>query len=234
MSINKEIEEKKDCMVREIIRESALEGEWIPVNEVFHSGDEMGFDVAGVCVRAIVTFDKYGFVVSMTSPVKCSCSKDIYHRYQTFFFRNPPGASLFVGGVEGGPATQKCLDGAKEVLIGLYTDWVILRSRKEAIRRKVAGFAHYAASFVPREKARTAPLRQKRRELSALSGQLKRRFKSGELSQDDYVRQKRPLHDEIVSLMARARERDPFMYRFSRELEDCKYVLDKREFIESI
>ena len=234
MSNSKEIEEKKDQMVREIIRANALEGEWIPMNGEFHSGDVMGFDVAGVRVRATVEFDKYGFVVKMTSPVKCSCSKDIYHRRQSFFTRNPPGASLFVGGVEGGPATQRCLDGAKEVLIGLYTDWVVLRRRREAVRRKLAGFADYAVSFVAGEKARTAPVRQKIRELSALSGQLKQRFKRGEMTQEDYVRQRQPLHDEIVSLMSRTHERDPFVSCFSQELEDCQYVMNKREFIESI
>lgn len=229
-----DLSEKKDGMIREIIREGALKGEWLPMHEPFHSGDAMGFDVAGVAVRATVTFDRYGFAVNMTSPVECTGRKDIYYRQQTFFRRNRPGVSLFEGGVEGGPATQRCLDGAKEVLIGLYTDWVVLRSRREAVRRKLAGFADYAVSFVAGEKARTAPVRQKIRELSALSGQLKQRFKRGEMTQEDYVRQRQPLHDEIVSLMSRTHERDPFVSCFSQELEDCQYVMNKRDFIESI
>ena len=229
-----DLSEKKDGMIREIIREGALKGEWLPMHEPFHSGDAMGFDVAGVAVRATVTFDRYGFVVNMTSPIECTGRKDIYYRQQTFFRRNRPGVSLFEGGVEGGPATQRCLDGAKEVLIGLYTDWVVLRSRREAVRRKLAGFADYAVSFVAGEKARTAPVRQKIRELSALSGQLKQRFKRGEMTQEDYVRQRQPLHDEIVSLMSRTHERDPFVSCFSQELEDCQYVMNKRDFIESI
>lgn len=163
-----DLSEKKDGMIREIIREGALKGEWLPMHEAFHSGDAMGFDVAGVAVRATVTFDRYGFVVNMTSPVECTGRKDIYYRQQTFFRRNRPGVSLFKGGVKGGPATQQCVDGAREVLIGLYTDWMILRSRREEIRRKLAGFTEWAASFNRQEKKRVAPDRQKLQKLAAL------------------------------------------------------------------
>ena len=229
-----DLSEKKDGMIREIIREGALKGEWLPMHEAFHSGDAMGFDVAGVAVLATVTFDRDGFVVNMTSPIECTGRKDIYYRQQTFFRRNRPGVSLFEGGVEGGPATQQCVDGAREVLIGLYTDWMILRSRREEIRRKLAGFTEWAASFNRQEMERVAPDRQKLQELEAQSGRLKQRFKDGEMTQAEYIRARQPIHDEIVILIGAALVRDPFRARFEDELSECRFVEDKKSLIENI
>lgn len=229
-----EIRDKQREMIREIIGEEARKGEWLPVPEAFHSGDMIGFDVAGVCVRAEVDFDRFGVVVRMVSPVDCSGSKDIYCRQPTFFHRNPAGASLFEGGVEGGPATQKCISVAKDVLIGLYTDWMVLMSSREEIRGKVSGFPEWAESFVKKEKERIAPDRRKLLDLSARSGQLKKLFKSGGMSQADYVKARQPIHEEIVSLMARTSVRDPFACRFSEELGECLFVRDRRSFIENL
>lgn len=234
MSSKEDFEKQQDKAVREIIRVEALAGEWLPIPDEFHSGSEIGFDVADVSVRAIVMFDKYEVTVIMTSPMESICHKEIYYRQQTFFRRNPPGASLFVNGVDGGPAIPRCIETARDLLIGLYTDWVILRSRRETIRRKIAAFTEYASSFLENEKARIVPIKDRIRALSIESGLLKRKFKTGEMSQGEYVEKKRPVHEEIVSLMDQSHVRDPFRIYFSEELDDCQYAMNKRELIESI
>lgn len=225
---------KKEQRIREIIHETALNGEWIPIPEKFYSGGEIGFDAAGVSVRAIITFDNYEVIVTMTSPAKCTGHEEVYYRQQTFFRRNPPGASLFVNGEEGGPATKECLFHAKRVLIGMYADWLILYSRKEEIKRKFSDFATYINSFYEKEKERISELREMIYELSVRSGRLKRSFKSGELKQKEYVEQKQPIHKEIVKLMGESVVGDPFETRFAPELEDISYVMDKKKFIETI
>ena len=234
MNRRKDLEEQRDDTVREIIRAEALAGEWLPIPEEFHSGDEMGFDVAGVKVRASVTFDRYEVKVNMTSPVQNSTFKEIYFRQQTFFRRNPPGASLFVNGVEGGPAIPKCVDAARDLLIGLYTDWKLVQSRKESIRRKFSNFLDFSARFRASEKRRIVSIRKKLAILSAESGELKSRFKDGEMSQSEYVGKKGPIHKEIVSLMDCLPEKDPFVEMFSEELTFCKYADDKKTMIESV
>lgn len=219
---------------RTIICENALNGHWLPLPEEFHSGDIMGFTVAGVCVRAKVSFDKYGVVVNMLSPIECTGRKDIFFRHQGFFRRNPPGASLFVDGKEGGAATEKCLLEAKTILMGLYADWAILYGRKEIIRSKVSGFGEYSAAYIEKERHRTAPYRQRINELSTISCALKQRLKNGEINQEEYVRERQPIHQEITSLLKEAQKRDPFTARFSQEINDCHYVEDKKSFIENI
>lgn len=231
MSQKTEISARQERIVREIIKETALSGDWIPDPEEFYCGDVIGFDLAEVSVRAAVTFSKYSVIVRMTSPVACFGSKDVFFSKHSFFSRNPPEASLYVDGVEGGPATQKCLAAAKSVLIGLYSDWVILNSRKEEIRKKLSDYPDYEKSFKEREKLRISELKARILDLSRRSGQIKRLFKRGEMTQDEYVDRRRPVHNEIVSLMAEALERNPFDIRFSRELGDCCHVIDKRNFI---
>lgn len=226
--------ERQDQRIREIIRETARYSEWLPIPAELHNGDEMGFDIGGVSFRGKVFFDKYGVKVNLTSPVVNRAERDVYHRRPSFFARNPRGASLFVGGVEGGPATPECLETAKELLTGLYTDWFILQSRKEAIRRKLKMFPEYLKEFCVREKARIEPLKNKIRELSCRSGENKARLKSGEITQKQYVENRRPLHNEIVNLLDQAQERDPFRTMFSSEISDCLYAADKKKFIESI
>ncbi len=226
--------EQQDQRIREIISESTQYAEWLPIPEEFHSGEEMGFDLGGVSIRGNVVFDKYGVTVNLTSPVVNRACRDIYHRRQTFFSRNPPRASLFVGGVEEGPAIPECIEAAKELLVGLYTDWFILQSRKESIRLRLKAFPEILKNFADYEKARVEPIKKKIKELSRKSGENKGRFKRGEITQPQYIENKRPLHDEIVSLMAEAREKDPFRTVFSSELDDCEYAMDKKKFIESI
>lgn len=227
-------EDIRDEKAREIIMESALNGVWCTLPEEFHSGDVMGFDLAGISVRAAVTFDRYAVVVNMTSPAVCTGARSVFYRQQTFFRRNPPGASLFVGGIEDGPATQRCLETAKEVLIGLYTDWLVLWSRRDEIRSKLAGFAEWSEAFLEQERARIAPDKQKLLDLSARSGQLKRRFKRGEMSESEYVREKQPIHEEIVALMGKTGVRNPFMHRFRDEIWGCRFVRDRELLIQDI
>ena len=234
MSRRKDLEEQRDNMVREIIRAEVLAGEWLPIPEEFHSGDEMGFDIAGVKVRARVTFDRFEVKVNMTSPVQNSCFKEIYFRQQTFFRRNPPGASLFVNGVEGGPAIPKCVAAARDLLIGLYTDWKLMQSRKESIRRKFTNFLDFSARIKASENSRVASIKKRITTLSAESGNLKRLFKDGEMSQTEYIDRKGPIHKEIVSLLDSLPARDPFAEMFSEELAICKYVENKKTMIESV
>jgi len=227
------IADKKDDTIRKIIRTSAMAAQWLPLPEEFHSGDEMGFDIGEVKVRAIVEFDKYGVAVRMTHPVKTMAYKEVYYRQQTFFRRNKPGSSLFVDGIEGGSATEKCLDTARDLLTGLYSDWMILQSRKEAIRRKLTCFSDFARAFMEKEAVRISSLKSLILELSRQSGELKRRFKNGEMPQEEYVEKRKPIHNEIVSLMKASHPRDPFQYRFSAELNECRYAIDRETLVKS-
>ena len=111
---------------------------------------------------------------------------------------------------------------------------MILRSRREEIRRKLAGFTEWAASFNRQEMERVAPDRQKLQELEAQSGRLKQRFKDGEMTQAEYIRARQPIHDEIVILIGAALVRDPFRARFEDELSECRFVEDKKSLIENI
>jgi len=228
------IANRKDDVIREIIRVGAMESQWLPLPEEFHSGDEIGFDSAGIIVRAVVEFDKYGVAVRMTNPVKTMAHKEVYYRQQTFFRRNKPGSSLVVNDEEGGMATKKCIDTARELLVGLYSDWLILQSRREAIRRKLADFTDYARLFLEKETERIAILKDRILVLSQKSGNLKRRYKNGEMTQKEYVEKRKPIHEEIVSLMNESHTKDPFLSRFADELNDCKFTLDKQSLIKSI
>jgi len=228
------IANRKDDAIREIIRTGAMESQWLPLPEEFHSGNEIGFDTAGIAVRAVVEFDKYGVAVRMTHPVKTMAYKEVYYRQQTFFRRNKPGSSLFVNDEEGGMATKKCIDTAMELLVGLYSDWVILQSRREAIRRKLADFTDYTRLFLEKEMERIAIVKERILVLSKNSGELKRRFKNGEMPQEEYVEKRKPIHEEIVSLMNESHAKDPFRSRFADEMNDCKFTLDKQSLIKSI
>lgn len=76
--------------------------------------------------------------------------------------------------------------------------------------------------------------RQRINELSAISSELKQRLKNGEITQKEYIRERQPIHQEITSLLKEAQKRDPFTARFSQEINDCRYVMDKKSFIENI
>ena len=234
MSHGKYLSELQAEAVREVIRVEALAGEWLPIPDEFYSGYEIGFDVADVSVRATVEFDKYEVTIIMTSPVENMSHRAVFHRQQSFFSRNRPGASLFVNGIDGGPATSECINAAKDLLIGLYTDWKILQSRKETVRRKMDCFPEFAVRMLAEEKERTAPVKERIRVLSQESSLLKRRFKAGEFSQKEYMKKRRPIHEEIVSLMDQVHEKDPFGECFSEELADCRYASDRRAMIKSV
>ena len=234
MSQGKDLSELRNEAVREVIRVEALAGEWLPVPDEFYNGNEIGFDVADVSVRAAVMFDRYEVTIVMTSPVENMSHRAVFYRRQSIFSRNRTSASLFVNGIDGGPATPECINAAKDLLIGLYTDWKILHSRKETIRRKMDSFPGFASRMLAEERERTAPVKERIYQLSQESGLLKRRFKAGELSQKEYMKKRRPIHEEIVSLMDQAHEKDPFCECFSEEMADCRYASDRRAMIKSV
>lgn len=224
----------QDHRLREILKTSALGAEWIPVPEKLFNGDEIGFDIGDVSFRGNVEFNEYGVTLHLTSPVSNRAYKAVFYSQQTFFKRNPPGASLFIDGIQGGPATDKCIETAKDLLIGLYSDWVILQSKKTSIRKRLSEFGIFAKALHEREQKRIAPIRERLKMLSIRSGEIKGRLKRGEISQQEYVAVRRPIHDEIVALMKESHEKDPFRTVFSDELADCHYAVLSRELIESI
>lgn len=230
----KDLEKEKDGMMRQILKTQAEHARWLPQKEDFRSGDTMGFDLPDVSVRTVVTYDQYGVSVHMISPVDCDASKYVYHRQQTFFCRNPRNASLTVDGTKDGPANALCLATARDLVIGLYSDWAIIRSQKEIIRRKLQGLPAFAASFKEREEIRVAAVKKKIRELSVISGAIKRRFKAGELTQKEYIAEKKPYRAEIAELTHQAEMRDPFAERFREELSSCKFVKNWWKLIESM
>jgi len=234
VSLPQSPEEQQDQRIREILRVSAVGADWLPIPEQLFNGDEIGFDIGGISVRGNVTFNECTVTVVLTSPVKARAYTDVYYRQQTFFLRNPPGSSLFVDGKEGGPATERCIFHAKKLLIGLYSDWMILQGRKESIRQRLAGLSEYVKRLRESEALVFPKIKQKIFELSRQSGEVKRSFKRGEITQQEYIKRKAPFHEQIVSLMQESKPKEPFYELFESEIKDCQYATDKRKFIESI
>lgn len=218
----------REEMMREIIFQSLSGAEWIPLPECFHTGDEIGFDFNGMMVRGTVNFDRQLLAVQMTVPVRCSGLNKL--RRPSFF--NPrPQPSLVC---EDGSATRFCLDSAKDILVGLYSDWVIMTSRLDVIRRKFAEYPEFSANFLASERERIAPIKKSWSNLSSYSHQLKMKFKLGELSQEEYIMQKRPISAAISELQKGMEVEDPFRVMFEEELELLRYVSDRQPFIEQI
>jgi len=227
-------EDKQDQKIRNILRISAVSADWLPNPEQLFNGDEIGFDIGDISVRGNVTFNKFTVTVNITSPLKAIAYTDVYYRRQTFFRRNPPGDSLFQDGKEGGAATAKCIFEAKKLLIGIYSDWMILQGRKESIKQKLDGFTEYAKRLRESEALVIPKIKQKIKELSRQSGEVKQSFKRGEITQQEYIDMKAPIHEQIVSLLRESEPKDPFIELFKSEIKDCRYATDKRKFIESM
>ena len=114
-------EERKSAKMREIITAGAEQAAWLPLPEKFFSGDETGFDFAGVNVMAKILFDIGKLTVEMTSPVNCTASKVIYG-HRSFFNRTGAFGPFCEDGKEGGPATAYCVETAKELLVNLFSE----------------------------------------------------------------------------------------------------------------
>ena len=222
-------EKEKDELIRQIFRTQAEHARWQPQKDEFRSGDAMGFDLPGVSVRTVVTYDQYGVSVHMTSPADCTVSKDIYYRQQTFFRRNPRNASLTVDGTGNGPANDLCLETARNLVIGLYSDWAVTQSRKDVIRRKLKGLYSFTAVFMEKERERVAAVRDRIRELSFICGSIRRRFKAGELYQVEYIADKKSYRKEMEELHRQDVMRDPFVELFKEELSRCRFAKEGAE-----
>ncbi len=226
-------EEMKSAKMREIITAGAEQAAWLPLPEKFCSGDEIGFDFAGVNVRARVLFNIGKLTVEMISPARCTAGKVVYG-HRSFFNRTGAFRHLCEGGKEGGPATAFCVETAKSLLVNLFSDWFILNLRREEIREKLATFDEFSRSYIAREKARVLPIGQTVHELSRQSADAKRRLKAGLISQSEYIRTRGPLHEKLSELTRQMRIKDPFEIRFESELRDCRYAEDSRALIRSI
>lgn len=226
-------EERKSAKMREIITAGAEQAAWLPLPEKFFSGDETGFDFAGVNVMAKILFDIGKLTVEMTSPVNCTASKVIYG-HRSFFNRTGAFGPFCEDGKEGGPATAYCVETAKELLVNLFTDWFILNLRREEIRKKLATFEEFSRSYIAREKARVFPIGQVFHELSWQSADAKRQLKAGQISQSEYVKIRGPIHEKLSELTRQMRIKDPFETRFEEELRECLYAEDPKALIRSI
>lgn len=223
---------EKSMHMREIIAAGVEQAAWLPLPEKFCSGDEIGFDFADVNVRARVLFDSGKLTVEMTSPVNCTSSKVVtWHRS---FFSRTRTSSLCDGGKEDGPATDFCIGTAKSLLVNLFSDWFILNLRREEIRRKFATFGEFSRSYIAKEKTRVFPIGQTVHELSRQSGEAKRQFKAGLISQNEYLQIRKPLHEKLSELTRQMRIKDPFEIHFAPELRDCLYADDSKALIKSI
>ncbi len=225
--------EKRDDKVRKIISVGINSADWLPLPENFFLGNEIGFNFGAHKVRANVFWDAYDVVVKMTSPTQNYTERRVLHPRQTFFVRNPPGVSLYKNEDEPETASSECIAIAKEMLVYLFSDWVILQCRKETIIKKLECFEIYASQLHLSEIIRITPLKIKLALLSRKSGELKAHLKEGKINQEEYKKRKRPLHEEIVSLMQEICEKDAFNEMFSEEIADCWFAKDKRAMIES-
>ena len=224
---------EKSMRMREIIAAGVEQAAWLPLPEKFFSGDETGFDFAGVNVMAKILFDIGKLTVEMTSPVNCTASKVIYG-HRSFFNRTGAFGPFCEDGKEGGPATAYCVETAKELLVNLFSDWFILNLHREEIHQKIATFEEFSRSYIAREKARVFPVGQIVHELSRQSGEAKRQLKAGLISQSEYVKIRGPIHEKLSELTRQMRIKDPFEVLFEAELRDCHYAENARALIKSI
>ena len=220
---------EKATHMREIIAAGVEQAVWLPLPEKFCSGDEIGFDFAGVNVRARVLYDSGKLTVEMTSPVNCTSSKVVsWHR--SFFNRTRTSTALS----EDASATGFHIGTAESLLVNLFSDWFILNLRRDEIRRKFATFDEFSRSYIAKEKARVFPIGQTVHELSRQSGDAKRQLKAGQISENEYIQIRKPLHEKLSELTRQMRIRDPFEIHFEPELRDCWYVDDSKALIKSI
>jgi hypothetical protein len=224
---------EKSMRMREIIAAGVEQAAWLPLSKEFFSGDEIGFDFAGVNVWAKILFDIGKLTVEMNSPVNCTASKVVYG-HRSFFNRTGAFRPFCEDGKEGGPATAYCVETAKELLVNLFSDWFILNLRREEIHQKMATFEEFSRIYIAREKARVLPIKQTFHELSQQSADAKRQLKAGLISQSEYIRIREPLHEKLSELTRQMRIKDPFEIRFEAELRDCHYAENARALIRSI
>lgn len=222
------MDEKQNNAIREILAANARAGVWLPFPESFFSGEEIGFDLSDVKVRANVIFTRRDLTVEMTSPVRNQHINHIWYKKFTAVLNEKPNCLE-----EGGQGTDRCINKAKEILIGLYTDWMILHSRRDDIRSRLDLLPNYAANLHISEVERIAPLKERIRILNAESASLKKFLQAGEIRQEEYSNRRHPIHEEIVALLPLSKEKDPFMELFREEIDLCKYAEDKRALIES-
>lgn len=228
-----DIKEKQNQKIRQIIRENAMHVDWNIDCCSIYSGDDISFEIAGESVFARVWFDSYGIEMHMYSPIDCTCKKDVFYRRQSPFHRNPPGATLFENGQDS-PANQKCIEVVKDTLIGLYSDYYLLKCRRDIIRQKKEEFPAFETRFREMERKRVEPLKKRFRELSIQSRDLKRQFKDGKFKQKEYTDRRNDIHCQMYKLTEEASTKDPFNVYFSEEISLCKYISDKRSAIEYI
>lgn len=210
--------------------------EWNALPDEFRSGDEIGFEYAGTAVRANVVFDAHCVTVVMTSPAAAKMKETVYSSLVLPHFPFPtlPNGSLFEGGREGGPATDVCIAKAKELLFKLFATWMVIYGRRDEIREKCLKFDEFAAKLHASEMARIAPLREKIKEYAAQSGEIKRSFKRGEMTEAEYVKKKGPFHQKLSQLEQEAKERGPFMEVFGEEMLDALPADNWVTFVESV
>lgn len=232
MERNTGLETDRTAMVRNIIATSASSCDWTLPEGEFYSGDQMSGDMAGVPVQATVTFTRYDVTANMTSPVICSTTRRVL-KAPSFFSRNRVGSTLFAGNSSDGPASELCLRNAKSAIIGLYTDWVVLCSRKDIIQEKFTQFEEFSKELHRSELDRIRPIKTHLKDLRSQSAAVKLAFKAGEIDEQEYIRAKRPLREQIHALESEIVEKDPFAILFGEEIQLCRYVSDKRSFIES-
>ena len=185
----------------------------------------MGCTVTGERVEGVMTPHDYGVDVRMTLPF---AAERQYFQTVSFFNRRPRIPML---DPKTGAATPACIGKAREMLVEMYSDIVWLRMCSDRIREQYGRYLREWRAGRPAEEARAAGEKAVVRELSARSGELKRMFRSGLISQHDYVERRKPVHDMIVEHLARAVVRDPFPDYFRQEYAGCLYLHDPREVL---
>lgn len=219
-------------IVRDVIAAGTSAASWLPVPEHFTSGDVMGFDLGEDSVRAVIHFDFFSITVLMTSPVPCMCGRIIAPRRVPYILRPSFPGRLTIDGSDTGDATEKCISEARRLLTELYCDFCLVKMNADDIRRKSECYAAFREEFIRQDRERIASLKKDIRELAAVSGQIKKAFKAGGMTQDEYVRVKSPVHDQIVKLMEMTHEMDPFSAYFSDELALCRFARPVRGMVE--
>ena len=80
-----------------------------------------------------------------------------------------------------------------------------------------------------KERERVAAVRNRIRELPFICDSIRRRFKAGELSQVEYIADKKPYREEMEELHRQDVMRDPFVELFKEELSRCRFAKERAE-----
>jgi len=224
--MEKVIDRRQGNIIRKIIRVNILEGDCFRFEDNFLSGDEIVFSFGEDLVKAIIKYSRAEVSVEMSSPIKCFCRRHLSNFSRNIPFARKNGNDKFI-------LTQKGIETAKDILIGLYSDWKVLESWKDQIRTKLQILSDNAVELERNEKLRVQERTKHLNDLNNQGKDLKLSFERGEIDNTEFILKRQILHDRMSKTLRETQFRDPFETLFEEELATCLYVFDKKALIKS-